>query len=212
MKLIIVTGLSGSGKSIALSTLEDLDYYCVDNLPICLLQPFANQLSHPHERAYQHAAVGIDARNDPTALADFPELIGMLKDSGLDCQIVFLQAEPETLLKRFSETRRKHPLSGGALPLAEAIRKERALLEPIAANADIHIDTTHTNVHQLRDLLRRLHGSSHHVGEEYLSADSDEVDEKNAEISDLRAKLRQAIETENFELAAELRDRLRTLE
>lgn len=154
MKLIIVTGLSGSGKSIALSTLEDLDYYSVDNLPICLLQPFADQLSHPYRQTYQHAAVGIDARNDPTALPHFPELISKLKDSGLDCQIVFLQAEPETLLKRFSETRRKHPLSGGTLPLAEAIRKERTLLEPIAANADIHIDTTHTNVHQLRDLLR----------------------------------------------------------
>lgn len=154
MKLIIVTGLSGSGKSIALHTFEDLGYYCVDNLPILLLEPFASQISRKDVGPYQDAVVGIDARNDLQALSDFPKVMEQLGAIGLECQIVFLQAEPETLLKRFSETRRKHPLTRKDLSLGEAIRMERQLLEPISSNADIHIDTTQMTLHQLRDLLR----------------------------------------------------------
>jgi RNase adapter protein RapZ len=154
MKLMIVSGLSGSGKSVALHTLEDLGYYCIDNLPIGLLQAFAMQMLGARGDAYQRAAVGIDARNRPEDLAEFPRMLRELAEAGVACEIIFLQADDDTLLKRFSETRRKHPLTRREISLADAIRLERGLLEPIAANADLHVDTTRTNIHQLRDLLR----------------------------------------------------------
>lgn len=154
MKLIIVSGLSGSGKSIMLHTLEDLGYYCIDNLPVDLLQAFAAQMTSGTERAYDNAAVGIDARNRPEALQRFPEILHAIEHSGLNCELFFLQAEDDTLFKRYSETRRRHPLTGNDRPLADAIRLERELMEPFAAHADLIIDSTHTNIHQLRELVR----------------------------------------------------------
>lgn len=153
MKLIIVSGLSGSGKSVALHTLEDLDYYCIDNLPVGLLEPFAQQLLNNPLPGQDNAAVGIDARNQSDDLLNFPQTLKRLRDQGIHSEILYLQAEDETLLKRFSETRRKHPLSKSKLSLTDAIQQERTLLLPISANASLHIDTTHTNVHQLRDLV-----------------------------------------------------------
>ena len=155
MKLIIVTGLSGSGKSIALHTLEDQGFYCIDNLPIRLLQAFADQLIREREEPYQRTAVGIDARNRSSELRLVPALARRLRDQGIDCEILFLDAQHDTLIRRFSETRRKHPLTTPERPLAEAIRLEQQLMEPFQSNADLHIDTTHTNVHELRDILRR---------------------------------------------------------
>ncbi len=161
MRLVIVSGLSGSGKSVFLHTLEDLGYYCIDNLPVGLLQAFAAQMVSTGERLYEKAAVGIDARNRSEDLQTFPRILQELRASGLEAEIVFLQAEDDTLLKRFSETRRKHPLTRRDLPLADAIGLERQLLEPLAANAGIYIDTTRTNVHQLRELVRqRLEAST----------------------------------------------------
>ena len=154
MKLIIVSGLSGSGKSVTLHTLEDLGYYCIDNLPVDLLHAFATQMTGAGPSAYDNAAVGIDARNRPDALQRFPEILHAIKRSGLTCELLFLQAEDDTLFKRYSETRRKHPLTRPDLPLAEAIRLERKLLEPFAANADLTIDSTRTTLHQLRELVR----------------------------------------------------------
>lgn len=156
MKLVIVSGLSGSGKSIALHTLEDLGYYCIDNLPVGLLRALAEQLSTQGEPRIEKAAVGVDARNQPQDLGHFSEILDTLRASGIDCEIFFLQADDETLLKRFSETRRKHPLTRENITLAEAIELERRLLDPIAERADMQLDTTHTNVHQLRDLVREL--------------------------------------------------------
>ena len=153
MKLVIVSGLSGSGKSVALHTLEDLDYYCIDNLPVGLLQPFALQLLNNPLPNQDNAAVGIDARNQSDDLLHFPQTLKNLRDQGIHSEILYLHADDETLLKRFSETRRKHPLSNNKLSLTDAIQQERTLLQPIAANASLHIDTTHTNVHQLRDLI-----------------------------------------------------------
>lgn len=162
MKLVIVSGLSGSGKSVALHTLEDLGYYCVDNLPVGLLQAFALQMMNAQKPAYDKIAVGIDARSQHKDLERFPNVLRELKSAGITCEIIFLLADEDTLLKRFSETRRKHPLTSREVPLAEAIRLERRLLEPIAVSADMHIDTSHTNVHQLRDLLReRIQKSDH---------------------------------------------------
>lgn len=153
MKLLIVSGLSGSGKSVALHTLEDIDYYCIDNLPVGLLAAFADQLWEETDRPAR-VAVGIDARNHPRQLARFSDIIEQLELGGIQCEILYLQADEETLLKRFSETRRKHPLTGPGLSLADAIDRERQLLDPLAERASLTIDTSHTNIHQLRDLIR----------------------------------------------------------
>ncbi len=161
MRMIIVSGLSGSGKSIALQTLEDLHYYCVDNLPAQLLKPFAEKiLDRESDLRQTTTAVGIDARNFIDELEHFPSILSELQSLGLTTQIIFLQATEEALLKRYSETRRKHPLSQDGVSLAETIRRERGLLDTIMAHADLIIDTSHRNVHELRDLLRdRLHHS-----------------------------------------------------
>ncbi len=153
-KLVIVTGLSGSGKSIALHTLEDLGYYCIDNLPLFLLEELARGLNDSADGAFAKVAVGIDARNQPERLGALPELIAALCHGDFECRILYLEAQTETLIKRFSETRRKHPLTRVERSLAEAIELERKLLEPILAEADMRVDTTRTNVHQLRDLVR----------------------------------------------------------
>jgi UPF0042 nucleotide-binding protein len=153
MKLIIVSGLSGSGKTVALHTLEDEDFYCIDNLHMGLLPAFVEQLVSPKLKLYDKAAVGIDARSGVDDLARFPEIVDGIKSSGLDVEVVFLQTDVETLITRFSETRRKHPLTRKGLPLVEAIHLERSLLETIASRADLRIDTTRTNVHQLRALI-----------------------------------------------------------
>lgn len=153
MKLIIISGLSGSGKSIALNTLEDLGYYCIDNLPIGMLGAMAKEMVGNWGKNHDHAAVGIDARNNASELQHFPALLKRLTSEGIECETFFLQAETNTLLKRFSETRRKHPLTEGRVSLADAIALERKLLEPIAARADLFIDTTATNIYQLRELV-----------------------------------------------------------
>jgi len=164
MNLIIISGLSGSGKSIALHALEDMDFYCIDNLPVSLLDAFATEISEQAQNNGNNVAVGIDARNHPDQLINFPDIIDGLKSKDIHCKILFLQADDATLLQRFSETRRKHPLSGPETPLADAIDLERQLLTPIAANADMFIDTSRTNVHQLRDLVMEVHNKSNPGG------------------------------------------------
>ena len=154
MKLIIVSGLSGSGKSIALHTLEDLGYYSIDNLPPFLLKHLASEISASADRAFDHAAVGMDARADAAELEGLPQLLEETRTAGIECRMIFIDAQNETLIRRFSETRRRHPLTRGERPLTEAIEMERRLLEPIRQGAGIHIDTTQTNVHELRDLVR----------------------------------------------------------
>ncbi len=154
MKLIIISGLSGSGKSIALNVLEDLQYYCIDNLPAAMLPALADQLQSSRHMTHEHIAVGIDARNMPADLAGFPAILEDLRARRLKVQIFFLEADNPTLIKRFSETRRRHPLSNEEVPLDEAIIQERSLLEAIAVEADLRIDTSRTNVHQLRELIR----------------------------------------------------------
>ena len=164
MNLIIISGLSGSGKSVALHALEDMDFYCIDNLPISLLDAFATEINRQPQGTGNNVAVGIDARNHPDQLVNFPDIINELKNKGIHCKILFLQADDATLLQRFSETRRKHPLSGTGTPLADAIDTERQLLTPITANADMFIDTSSTNVHQLRDLVMEVHSTSDPAG------------------------------------------------
>jgi UPF0042 nucleotide-binding protein len=154
MKLVIVSGLSGSGKSVVLHTLEDLSFYCIDNLPLSLLKEFATQMASGALGQYQRAAVGIDARNLNNDFGSFADLVAQIRHLGLVCEIIFLQADDNTLIKRFSETRRKHPLTKAGTSLAEAIKQERKLLASVAISADWCIDSSHTNVHQLRDMVR----------------------------------------------------------
>jgi len=155
MKLIIVSGLSGSGKSIALQALEDMGYNCIDNLPMALLHALAVQITHAADPISQLFAVGIDARNLAPDLETFPDLLDSLRAMNLDTQVLYLSADEDTLIKRFSETRRKHPLSSEKVPLNEAIAREREFLLPVSSSANLTIDTSHTNVHQLRDYIRQ---------------------------------------------------------
>ncbi len=154
MNLIIISGLSGSGKTVALHTLEDEDYYCVDNLPLGLLPEFVQRVMNRTIQPYENIAVGIDARSESHDLRRFSEIISPLRKLDINIQIIYLQAELATLIKRFSDTRRRHPLTRKGLPLAEAIEVERNLLSEIAADSDLFIDTTYTNIHQLRELIR----------------------------------------------------------
>ena len=159
MRLIVVSGLSGSGKSVALRMLEDLDYYCVDNIPPGLLPEFISHIVRSKDPQYSLTAIGIDARNSAANIQQVPLQIAELKRSGVDCEVIYLRAETESLLKRYSETRRRHPLSRSGLSLAEAIIEEQRLLEPMAASADLIIDTTRTSVHDLRELIRQRVGT-----------------------------------------------------
>jgi len=155
MKLIIISGLSGSGKSIALNTLEDLDYYCIDNMPIGMLPSLVEQLLNDWGKDHKYVAVGIDARNSHQDLQHFPELLKDLSQSTLGVDVFYLEADDSTLLKRFSETRRKHPLTTEDVSLSDAITMEREILYPIASQADLFIDTTHTNIYQLREMVKK---------------------------------------------------------
>ena len=154
MRLIIVSGRSGSGKSTALDVLEDNGFYCIDNLPAGLLPELAERALLHTELLHPQVAVSIDARNLPSHLKRFPELLEEVRARHIKCDVIYLDADEETLLKRFSETRRRHPLTNESRSLAEAIADESLLLGPIIDLADLKIDTTHLNLYQLRDSLK----------------------------------------------------------
>jgi UPF0042 nucleotide-binding protein len=150
--LIVVSGLSGSGKSVVLRTFEDLGYYCVDNLPSDLLPQFVASITQDGTR-HARLAVGIDVRNTPEDLSHLPESLSAVGALGYQHELVFLDTRDEVLIRRYSETRRRHPLSERGLPLADAIALERRLLKPLIAIADRVIDSSDYNVHQLRRLV-----------------------------------------------------------
>jgi len=154
LRLIIVSGLSGSGKSVALHTLEDGGFYCVDNLPLSLLPDFTQRMLDQQINIYQSIAVGIDARSGPRDLNNFENIIAEVRKFPIKVEIVFLKAELNTLFKRFSETRRKHPLTNRGIPLFEAIEIENSLLSPVSHEADLTLDTTQTNIHQFRSVIK----------------------------------------------------------
>ncbi len=158
MRLVVVSGLSGSGKSVALHALEDLGFYCIDNIPAGLLRVLVDEVSARSEPAVDNVAVGLDARNRPEDLDRVPGLVAELKADGVVCDIVFLQARDDVLLTRFSDTRRKHPLSTASLSLPEAIAREREVLGSIINSADLVIDTTKTTVYDLRRQMRERIG------------------------------------------------------
>lgn len=153
MQIVLVSGLSGSGKSIALAVLEDVGYYCVDNLPLAMLQPLVDCLK---SEGHQRVAIAIDARSS-ASLAQLPGLVEQLRVQGIDLRVIFLEAKTLTLVKRFSETRRRHPLSSDSVSLQEAIQLEREMLADVAPLAH-RIDTSDLSVSALRMWIKDLIG------------------------------------------------------
>lgn len=154
MRVVFVSGLSGSGKSVALNMLEDAGFFCIDNVPAALLGSIISQLLATRNAIYDNLAFGVDARSGAGDLEAIPGLIKQLRGQGIRCEVVFLHADEEILLKRYAESRRPHPLRGKGISLREAIARERELLGPVIASAELIIDTTHTSVYQLRDTVR----------------------------------------------------------
>jgi UPF0042 nucleotide-binding protein len=162
-QLIVVSGLSGSGKSVALRTLEDLGCYCVDNLPSDLLPDFVRSIMS-NESPPTRLAVGIDVRNRAEDLSHLPAALSEVGAAGMQHQLIFLDTRDEVLLKRYADTRRRHPLGRGEVRLAEAIAMERRLLRPLMAIADQVLDSSDLNIHQLRRLIVTELGISQHSG------------------------------------------------
>lgn len=155
MKLVIVSGRSGSGKSTALHQLEDLGYYCVDNLPVALLPELVASFRDDVEERPVRLAVGIDARNRIRDLSRYESIAEQLHKQRCIPEIVFLDARDDILLARFSSTRRRHPLSNSERSLEEALAYEKALLEPLAQRADLRVDSSSLSVHDLRESLKQ---------------------------------------------------------
>ncbi len=165
-KLYIISGYSGSGKTTVLRTLEDLGYYTVDNLPVDLLPAFVHLVSNSGSRIAR-AAMVMDIRGGES-VSSYPLVIRSLKDSGYKVHVVFLEASLDALQKRFSETRRVHPLDP-SLPLIEALARERQLLEPLREIADLNLDTSDLGFHDLRKLVVDRFGISESSGKMLLS-------------------------------------------
>ncbi|MDX1528597.1 MAG: RNase adapter RapZ [Gammaproteobacteria bacterium] len=161
MNWILISGLSGAGKSIAMRALEDLGFFCVDNLPMTMVPALVEQVRRAGTDRERHVAVVVDARGAGRGLEKFSEVVQQMRQDGINPQVIFLEAEDNVLITRFKETRRRHPLTSKDCTLSEAISRERALLAPLRENADVVIDTTHTHLYQLRDLVRqRLYDSA----------------------------------------------------
>jgi UPF0042 nucleotide-binding protein len=155
MRLVVISGMSGSGKSVALNMLEDLGWFCIDNIPAALLQSLVAHTLRQDEPQYRRLGVGLDARNRPGDLAGIPALLADLRRSGLRCEMIYLRADDGVLLRRYAETRRRHPLAAEGKSLADAIAREGELLLPLADAADLAVDTSQMSVHALRDLIRQ---------------------------------------------------------
>ncbi|HEY3174417.1 MAG TPA: RNase adapter RapZ [Candidatus Polarisedimenticolia bacterium] len=165
-KLVIITGLSGSGKSLAANCFEDMGYYCVDNLPIQLIPVFIDLIWRTPGEVRQ-AALVIDIR-EGSFLNDFPEILDQLRRQDIDVSVLFFEATTETLIRRFSETRRPHPLAGAA-SLEEGIRREREILRPIRERADRIIESSAFNVHEMRAYLFDNYAEQDRTGALFVS-------------------------------------------
>ncbi len=153
LRFIIITGLSGAGKSYAIKCLEDMGYYCVDNLPTTLIPTFAELCAHS-TRHIRRIALGVDVR-EGEYLKPIAEVLAQLRAAGYTTEVLFLEASEEALVRRYQETRRRHPVSP---TLLEGIRAERELLSQLRELADRVIDTSHITVHQLKQMLVELYG------------------------------------------------------
>ncbi|AQQ68532.1 RNase adaptor protein RapZ [Microbulbifer agarilyticus] len=154
MRLVIISGRSGSGKSSALQLLEDVGFNCIDNLPTSLVPDLLRRVSQQPPEENTQLALGIDARTLWQDVAQAPKIIDDLRANGVDCDVVYLDARSPVLVQRFSETRRKHPLSDSHTHLLEALNREKEILAPLAAMADLVIDTSNLSLHQLRDQIK----------------------------------------------------------
>lgn len=154
MNWILISGLSGAGKSVAAHALEDMGYYCTDNIPLSLLPQYLQTLRAEEPDRVNYVAVVIDARSTAGGLERISSVLDRLRAEGADARIVYLEAEDEILVNRFKETRRKHPLSTEKRSLSEAISKERVLLSPVRRLATVVVDTSATHIYQLRDIIR----------------------------------------------------------
>lgn len=151
MNVVIVSGLSGSGKTMALNTLEDQNFYCIDNLPLELL---TSLFLSPSINQRENLAIGVDVRSSGTGLKKLPADIESIRKDGHNVTLIYLHAEESIVLKRYNETRRKHPLTTSEIGLSEALAIEQKLMADIRSAADLEIDTTYTNIYQLASLLR----------------------------------------------------------
>jgi len=154
LRLIIVSGLSGSGKSVALHVLEDLGYYCIDNLPAGLLLAAVEEIRRGANDAPKLLAVGVDARNQVDNLSALPDLLRKLRDKGVETDVIFLHASDDILLQRYSESRRRHPLAEQGVQLRAAIESERAVLSEVQMSANLIIDTSQSSIYELADVIR----------------------------------------------------------
>lgn len=157
--MVVLTGLSGAGKTVALRAFEDLGFYCVDNLPTGLLPSLYRDLTDRGRGALSGIAVGVDVRSQGD-LERMPEALSRLAEAGADAELVFLESSDEVLLKRYAYTRRRHPLSDDGLSLIDALAEERRRLRPLLAIANRSIDTSDTNVHQLRRRIATEYGGA----------------------------------------------------
>jgi len=154
-RITIVTGLSGSGKSVALHTLEDEGFFCIDNLPSPLLSDVLDKLLSTDSELYDRLAIGVDTRSERASADNLLTMIHELRQrQDIHVEVLFLDTDRSTLVKRFSETRRKHPLSTQQLPLIAAIDEEARLLDPVKVEAELVVDTSELNLHELRDIIR----------------------------------------------------------
>lgn len=153
-RLIIISGLSGAGKSVALHVLEDLGYYCIDNLPAALLRNLVDEVSSDAGQPRNRLAVGIDARNRRQDLESLPNLIEELRQQNIQTDVLFVLADDEVLLKRYGETRRRHPLAEHGAALRAAIREEREILSEVINSADLVIDTSSSSIYDLANVIR----------------------------------------------------------
>ncbi len=154
-RLIIISGMSGAGKSVALHTLEDLGYYCIDNLPARFLESVVDDILTGESARTHLVAVGVDARNWPEDLATLPAMIHEFRERDITTDVLFFQAARDVLLKRYRETRRRHPLTSKTVELREAIDNEREILAEIASAANLTIDTSNTSIYELADTIRQ---------------------------------------------------------
>ncbi|MFA0811360.1 RNase adapter RapZ [Microbulbifer epialgicus] len=164
MRLVIISGRSGSGKSSALQLLEDEGFNCIDNLPTSLLPELVKRVKEQPPEENTRLALGVDARNLWQDIKQAPRVIESLRASGVQCDVIFLDAREPVLVQRFSETRRKHPLSNNCTHLLEALNQEKELLTPISAMADIVIDTSNLSLHELRGLVKSRVVGEHSEG------------------------------------------------
>ena len=154
MRLIIVSGLSGSGKSVALHVLEDLGYYCIDNMPAALLKSVIEDFTSDNDKSTGLLAVGVDARNRRDDIEALPQLVADLRAQDIQTELLFLQSSEDVLLKRYGETRRRHPLAEHGTALRVAIQSEREMLSVVVNSADLIIDTSRTSIYELAEVLR----------------------------------------------------------